>query len=144
MTEPTIISFNVHSTGKPLELEVRFDSGVVFNQSIDNTGHPVKISIDDEVEGSHTLEFIMKGKTIDHTVIDDEGNILEDSELVFSDIEADKINIEELFWFQAQYSHDFNGNGNLTVENFYGSMGCNGTVKIDITTPFYLWLLENL
>ena len=144
MTELTNITFTVKSTDKPLELEVKFDSEVVFNNTIDNTDNLVEISIDDEVEGSHTLELVMKGKTIDHTVIDDEGNILEDSELVFSDIEADKINIEELFWFQAQYSHDFNGNGNLTVENFYGSMGCNGTVKIDIATPIYLWLLENL
>ena len=144
MTELTNITFNVKSTDKPLKLEVNFDSEVVFDQSIDNTGHPVKISIDDEVEGSHTLEFTMKGKTVDHTTVDENGNILEDSELVFSDIEVDGINIEELFWFQAEYSHDFNGTGELTVENFYGSMGCNGTVEIDIITPMYMWLLENI
>lgn len=141
MTELTDITFNVKSTDKPLELEVKFDSEVVFNQIIKNIDNPIKISIDDEVEGSHTLEFVMKGKTIDHTAVDEDGNILEDSQLVFSDIEVDGINIEELFWFQAEYSHDFNGTGKLTVENFYGSMGCNGTVKIDITTPIYMWLL---
>lgn len=144
MTELTDITFNVKSTNKPLELEVKFDSEVVFNNTIDNTDNLVEINIDDEVEGSHTLEFIMKGKTIDHTTVDEVGNILKDSELVFFDIEVDGINIEELFWFQAEYSHDFNGTGELTIENFYGSMGCNGTIKIDITTPIYLWLLENL
>ena len=86
----------------------------------------------------------MKNKTADHTVIDTHGTILEDSVLEFSDIKIDEIDIEEIFWFQAKYSHDFNGTGELTVENFYGSMGCNGTVEIDIITPMYMWLLENI
>lgn len=144
MSELTNITFNVKSTNKPLELEVKFDSQVMFDKVIDNGPHPVEISIDDEAEDSHTLELVMKGKTVDHTTVDSDGNILKDSQLVFSDIEVDGINIEELFWFQAEYSHDFNGGGDLTVENFYGSIGCNGTVRIDITTPIYLWLLENI
>lgn len=144
MTDATKLTFTVHSTGKPLDLEIKLDSQTAFDRTIENESQSVEVEIDDEKEKTFPLEFILKNKTADHTVVDDEGNILEDSELIFSDIKVDEINIEELFWFQAEYSHNFNGSGEPTTENFYGSMGCNGTVKIDITTPIYLWLLENL
>jgi len=144
MIDATKLTFTVHSTGKPLDLEVKLNSQTVFDNTISTKSHPVKIEIDNEKEETFPVEFILKNKTADHTVVDDNGNILEDSELVFSNIEVDEINIEQLFWFQAEYSHDFNGSANPTTENFYGTMGCNGTVKIDVTTPIYLWLLENL
>ena len=144
MIDTTKLTFTVHSTGKPLDLEIKLNSETVFDNTISTKPYPIEIEIDDEKEETFPVEFILKNKTTDHTVIDDDGNILEDSELVFSNIEVDEINIEELFWFQAEYSHDFNGSGNPTTENFYGVMGCNGTVRINITTPIYLWLLENL
>lgn len=144
MIETTKLTFDVQSTGKPLDLEIKLDSQTVFNSTIGGEKISVKIEINDDEEKTYPLEFILKNKTPEHTTVDDNGNILEDSQLIFSDIEVDEINIEKLFWFQAEYTHDFNGNGEKTTENFYESMGCNGTVKINITTPIYLWLLENL
>ena len=137
------IAFNVWSTGKPLDLEVLVDSELVFEQTISKKT-PVSININDDEEKTVSLKLIMKNKAADHTVIDSHGTILEDSVLEFSDIKIDEIDIEEIVWFQAKYSHDFNGTSDLTVENFYGSMGCNGTVEIDIITPMYMWLLENI
>jgi len=144
MTDTTKLTFTVHSTGKPLDLEIKLDSQTVFDKIIGSESQAVEVEIDDEEEKTFPLEFILKNKSADYTVVDDEGNILEDSLLIFSDIEVDEINIEELFWFQAEYSHNFNGSGDLIEDIFCGSMGCNGTVKIDITTPIYLWLLETL
>jgi hypothetical protein len=44
----------------------------------------------------------------------------------------------------AKYQHDFNGTGKLTTQNFYGELGCNGTVSLKFSTPIYIWLLENM
>ena len=42
------------------------------------------------------------------------------------------------------YRHDYNGTTDPFDDEFYGEMGCNGTVSLKFTTPIYLWLLENL
>ena len=141
---PTDFSFNVKSTGKPLDLEVKLDNIIIHDLTIDSEITPVTIELDDDVEADHCLEIILKNKTPEHTTVDENDNIVEDSELVFSDITVDEIDIEELLYFQAKYSHNFNGSGELTEENFYGTIGCNGTVEINLQTPIYLWLLENL
>lgn len=144
MTHATKLTFVVQSTGKPLDLEIKLDSQTVFDDTIKKEKTPVEIEISEDEEKTYPFEFILKNKTTEHTIVNDEGNILEDSQLVFSDIEIDEINIEELFWVQAKYSHDFNGGGEPTTENFYGNMGCNGIVSINITSPIYMWLLENV
>ena len=141
---PTDFSFNVKSSGKPLDLEVKLDNIIIHDLTIDSGITPVTIELDDDVEADHCLEIILKNKTLEHTTVDENNNIVEDSELVFSDIMVDEIDIEELLYFQAKYSHNFNGSGELTEENFYGTIGCNGTVEINLQTPIYLWLLENL
>jgi len=141
---PTDFSFNVKSTGKPLDLEVKLDNIIIHDLTIDSEITPVTIELDDDVEADHCLEIILKNKTPEHTTVDENDNIVEDSELVFSDITVDEIDIEELLYFQAKYSHNFNGSGELTEENFYGTIGCNGTVEINLQTPIYMWLLENL
>jgi len=141
---PTNFSFKVKSSGKPLDLEVKLDNIIIHDLTIDSGITPVTIELDDDVEADHCLEIILKNKTPEHTTVDENNNIVEDSELVFSDITVDEIDIEELLYFQAKYSHNFNGSGELTEENFYGTIGCNGTVEINLQTPIYLWLLENL
>ena len=141
---PTDFSFNVKSSGKPLDLEVKLNNIIIHDLTIDSGITPVTIELDDDVEADHCLEIILKNKTPEHTIVDENDNIVEDSELVFSDIMVDEIDIEELLYFQAKYSHNFNGSGELTEENFYGTIGCNGTVEINLQTPIYLWLLENL
>lgn len=138
-----MITFDVWSTGKPLDLEVLIDSESVYSQTI-TTKTPVSIELNDDEERTVSLEIIMKNKSTDHVVVGDSGEIIKDSMLKFSNIEIDKINIEKIIWSQAKYTHDFNGSGNLIIENFYGLMGCNGVVKLDISTPIYQWLLEKI
>jgi len=141
---PTNFSFKVKSSGKPLDLEVKLDNIIIHDLTIDSGITPVTIELDDDVEADHCLEIILKNKTPEHTTVDENNNIVEDSELVFSDIMVDEIDIQKLLHFQTKYSHNFNGSGELTEENFYGTIGCNGTVEINLQTPIYLWLLENL
>ena len=86
----------------------------------------------------------MKGKTAEHTKLDETGNIAQDANITIKDIAFDEIELKQVFVDHAEYTHDFNGTQTATTEKFYGTMGCNGTVSLKLTTPIYLWLLESM
>jgi hypothetical protein len=95
-------------------------------------------------DGEHELTFELFGKLPEYTQIDDAGSIVSDAVLGISGIEIDEIDIDQIVQFQSVYTHDFNGTQEPVDDKFYGSMGCNGTVRLKFTTPIYLWLLENM
>lgn len=97
---------------------------------------------DDKAE--HELRFVMKNKTPDHTKIDSVGNIEKDACLVINDVTFNEIPLGQILIEQAVYVHDFNGSGDQIKDQFFGIMGCNGTVSLKFSTPIYLWLLENM
>jgi len=97
-----------------------------------------------EDDADHDLRFIMKNKTSEHTLVDDSGQIVEDTRLVIHDICFDKISLGQLVSESTTYTHDFNGTKDTCVDQFFGEMGCNGTVSLKFTTPIYIWLLENM
>ena len=86
----------------------------------------------------------MSGKTRRHTRLDAQGNITYDACLKITDISFDDISISDLLSQKAVYNHDFNGSGEQTQDRFYETMGCNGSVDLEFSTPIYLWLLENM
>lgn len=126
-----------------LQLEIHLDDQVLTSQTITK---PVMIdcSAVDLVEGLHQLKFVMTGKVPAHTVLDADGNIVSDAVLEFSNIEFDGINVDALLQQLGKYTHNFNGSANAVTESFYYSMGCNGTVSLDFTSPVYLWMLEHM
>ena len=97
---------------------------------------------DDDDE--HELRFVLKNKSSNHTQIDETGNIVADARLIVTELAFDEIQLGHMVTEQAVYAHDFNGTGQLTQDEFYGEMGCNGTVSFKFTTPIYLWLLEHM
>ena len=135
---------DTNSADAPLGFEVWVDG--VLLQNVDSVAGPTTISVDvedaDDVE--HELKFVLKNKTQEHTTIDESGNIIKDSVLEIKNIKFDEIELGHMFYEQAVYHHNFNGNGVDTVEKFYGTMGCNGSVVLKFSTPMYLWLLENM
>jgi hypothetical protein len=131
------------SNAVDLHLEINLDNSTIFSGQIDQEITVVH-NIDDSVEIDRCLTFIMSGKTSDHTVIDQNNNIVSDSMLCIEDLQFDGIDITTMFYNLATYRHNFNGNGVDTVEKFFGNMGCNGTVELKFSTPIYLWLLENM
>jgi hypothetical protein len=135
---------DTNSADNPVGLEVWLDNKLL--QDIDPVvgGTAINIDVDDEDELDHELKFVLKNKTQDHTEIDEVGNILKDSIVTIKNLKFDNIELGHMFFEQAVYCHDFNGNGPAIEEKFYGTMGCNGTVVLKFTTPVYLWLLENM
>jgi hypothetical protein len=117
---------------------------VFFDQTL--TADPVEIRHDfAEVDGTaYILEIVMSGKQASHTVIDQDGEILQDRVIEISKVALDDLELSQVFFEQARYHHDFNGTQAETIDEFYGAMGCNGTVELKFSAPVYMWLLENM
>jgi hypothetical protein len=145
MTSVTNITFCVHPTNpdSALGFEAWIDNTIMFDINSVQKSTEVLIPIPDD-DAEHVLKLILKGKCVDHTTVDSAGKILSDSMLTISDLAFDGIELKQIVYDKATYTHDFNGSGNSVEDRFYGTMGCNGTVSLKFSTPIYLWLLENM
>lgn len=141
----TDITFCV-TTNNPdtaLGFEAWLDDKIMFDADRVQQSTEISISVADE-DAEHVLRLVLKGKCIDHTTVDSDGNILSDTVLTISDLAFDGIVLGQMLYDKATYVHDFNGSGKQVEDKFYGIMGCNGTVSLTFSTPVYLWLLENM
>ena len=86
----------------------------------------------------------MRGKMPGHTQMSDSGEILNDRVIKISDVRFDDIELGYMFMEQSRYYHNNNDSTEPVVEQFYGTIGCNGRVEMRFSTPIYLWLLENM
>jgi len=134
---------NNTSDTEDLGVEIWLDNDKFFDSNVKQGDTSVQYEFDED-ESDHILQIVLKNKTVDHTIIDSEGNILSDAVLSISDIQFDGTDIHQIFLDNSKYTHDFNGTQQETTENFFGTMGCNGVVKLEFSTPFYMWLLEHI
>jgi hypothetical protein len=145
MTNTISITFELTSSDDSAELG--FEAWVDDEKFVDiahvQGTQLITINIDD-ADGEHELELILKNKKNTDTKIDDAGNIVSDATLSISNLAFDEIKLGHMLTELATYIHNFNGTKELTQEQFYGVMGCNGTVGLKFTTPIYLWLLEHM
>lgn len=144
-TATATISCSISNTDPsvPLGIEIWLDRKLILDQP--HISVPVQfVHIMPDEDGEHEICWLMKNKTIEHTKLDEQGNIIKDACLIIKDVKLDDIELEEIFYNEARYYHDFNGTCEPIEQNFYGEMGCNGSVSLKFTTPIYLWLLENL
>jgi hypothetical protein len=138
--EKLTISFDVFSSDItcPFYFEARCN-----NQSIANVHHVVKeytfTGTIDLTDGEYELTFVIANKPDDFTKLDENNNIIKDALLTINNIKFDDLNIDLIVHQLAEYHVD-----NLPTTKFYGDAGCNGQIKLKITSPYYLWLLENL
>ena len=141
-----LFTFRVNSTNPDAPLKISaWANDVEFLAPTHVNGEiKVEFPFDDDLEKTYKIKIVLSGKTNEHTKIDGQGNIIEDTVLTFKDFELLEINLDSIVSKLAVYQHNFNGNDQEVKQNFYLSMGCNGTVEFDFTTPTYLWLLENL
>jgi hypothetical protein len=146
MTSTVIISCLVDTTDAsvPLGFEAWVDDHKIFDT--DHVQGPQQISteISDDDDLAHELRLVMKNKTEEHTEVNDLGDIVRDARLVISELCFDGIKLGNIVAEKAVYEHDFNGSMEKSLHEFFGEMGCNGTVKIEFTTPVYMWMLEHI
>ena len=124
-------------------IEVWLDEQKLFDQKISTGSHHVAFAFNED-EADHCLKFVMKNKTHDHTVLGSDGEIESDAIININNIMFDSINIDQIFSEQATYIHNHNGTSEEIKTKFFGSMGCNGIVTLNFSTPFYMWLLEHI
>ena len=120
------------------------DQCVYHNEHVNESNTVTGLLPSDATRVQHQLKLILLGKTPEHTEINLSGEIVKDATLTVSNLAFDNIELGNLVAELFEYHHDFNGTGSPTVEKFYGTMGCNGSVELKFTTPIYLWLLENM
>ena len=131
------------NTAVPLGCEVWIDDTCVFDQN--HVTEPVAVSHEfSDDDGEHVLHLTLKNKLPEHTRIDDQGNIMSDTMLGVTAISFDEIDCTQIVQDLAVYRHNLNGSRPEIEDQFFGDLGCNGTVELKFTTPVYLWLLENM
>ena len=126
-----------------LGVRVCLDGTTVYDNPHVTEMYHFKHDISDE-DGEHQLTIELYGKQPEHTKIDQSGNIIQDALLSVTGILLDGISIDQMSTELIEYHHDFNGSRSAVVDRFYGTLGCNGQLKLSFTTPIYLWLLENM
>jgi len=140
------IEFEISSTDAAAELgiQVWVNDLCVHQHSHVSKSYHFRHEINDDEEKSHELKIVLTGKTAAHTELDADGNITKDAMLSIRGITFDGINIDKIVHTLATYQHDFNGTQPQCSDEFFGDMGCNGSVVFEFATPGYLWLLEHL
>lgn len=96
-------------------------------------------------EGFHSIKIRLENKTNSDTVLEN-GSIVRDMLLNIDDITIDNISLGNLLW-SAEYVLDhpqwYQGQ-TITKLNNCVNLGWNGTYTLKFTSPFYIWLLEQL
>ena len=141
---------------RPPHAEVFIDNESIIKKEI--TGkedEPDLIEFEYQLEEgkSYSLHIIRSNKGKNQTIINEKGDILKDQLLHIKNIEIDEINIGALVYegvYTPKYpepwaSQQIKAGNDLpkTVKNVT-QMGHDGKWTFTFTSPFYMWLLENL
>lgn len=138
------LSMTVSSNEAVLDVSIHLNDRVIYCGIPGTTATVVDCEFNDEDSAEHTLSIKLSGKNIDHTKVDEQGNIVKDVLVTFSNFKLEDIDISQIVIDHAEYHHDFNGTQDKIVDSFHGTIGCNGTVIFKFQSPAYLWLLENM
>lgn len=144
--EITKISFRVEPSdpGQPLGFEAWVGQQQICDIDALTEAQDIDWQLQAE-DGDHELRLVLKHKTDGHTKIDpDTSHILADSFVSVKGLRFEDIDVQQILCGQSQYCHDFNGHGPATTQQFFGDMGCNGTVTLKFSTPVYVWMLDHI
>jgi len=139
------ISYTCSQVQEQVLFLIKIDDQTVVEKSLDGAHHQFIYQFDDS-DASRLVRVIMslQGKTHEHTVIDEQGNILSDCAVTIDSIVLDDINVTEIFCQGLEcYTHDTNGTTPKFLDEFYGFLGCNGDVEIQFSLPIYRWFLDH-
>lgn len=124
-------------------VEVLVDGNNVFESWAKQEQSQIKIQLPDSTR-DHCVEIVMSGKKHIHTQFDSNGEVVSDVAFIVDTMKIQDIDVKHIFCQgRACYHHNFNDDTrSVEVDEFYGYIGCNGTVKIEFFTPIYLWLAD--
>ena len=141
---------------KPPHAEILIDGKSYYNSEITSTeDKPTLIEFEAEVDEDKKVDLIINrsNKGVNQTVVNEKGDILKDQLLHIKRIEIDEIDLGSLVFtglytpkYPEPWATQMAESGRELSESFTNvtQMGHNGEWKFTFTTPFYMWLLENL
>ena len=100
----------------------------------------VEFSAESEEDQEHILEIRLENKTNKDTVTEGD-EIVKDTLLNIDSIAIDDIELDELKWSMSEFVGD--DPARPTLQKCV-NLGWNGSYRIRFSSPFYLWLLENM
>ena len=140
---------------KPPTVEVKVGDKSYFKNEITSTEkQPTLIEFvhDCESDKPHNLNIIRTNKNVKETVVEN-NKIVKDQLLNIKHVEIDEINIGSLIYegiYTPEYPEPWATQqaklGNKLPESYKNvtELGHNGIWAFTFTSPFYMWLLENL
>jgi len=157
-TEKLKIKLELYATmwDKPPIVDIKIDEKSYFKKEITSTkNRPTIIDFEHEFEEGKSYNLIIHrlGKKINQTTVNEKGVILNDQLLHINSIEIDEIDIGALVYegvYKPEYPEPWASQqakaGNKLPETLKNvtQMGHNGTWTFAFSSPFYMWLLENL
>ena len=105
-----------------------------------STTEIIEFTAELEDDREHLLEIRLENKTIIDTVIDND-KIVKDTLLNIDSIAIDDIELGELKWSMSEFVAD--DPRHPTLQRCV-NLGWNGSYRLKFTSPFYLWMLENM
>ena len=157
-TEKLKIKIQLFATmwDKPPHAEILFGGKSHFSGDVTGSEEkPDVIEFEHELTEGDEYELVIKrsGKTVKQTIVNEKGDILKDQLLHIKSIEIDEIDIGALVFegvYKPEYPEPWStqqrelGNEQPETLKNVTRMGHNGTWTFKFTSPFYMWLLENL
>ena len=140
---------------KPPVANIKINEKSYFNEEIASTDDkPTIIEFEHELEEGKSYNLIIDrlGKSKNQTIVED-GKVVKDQLLHIKSIDIDEISIGSLVYegvYKPEYPKLWATQqaeaGNKLPETLKNvtEMGYNGTWTFTFTSPFYMWLLENL
>jgi len=116
-----------------------YKSGTITGDS--NEVEFLEFQAEVEEDQEHTIEIGLVNKTDHDCFVDDQGQIVRDMLLNIESIEIDGIDLGNLKWSASEFTPL---DPELAPLSGCVNLGWNGTYRLKITSPFYLWLLDNL
>ena len=131
------------------------DKSYSMGDIISTEDKPTLIEFEHELDDGqeYSLKIKRAGKSKGQTVANEKGDLIKDQLLHIKSIEIDEIDIGALV-YEGVYTPDYPEPwatqqaeaGTKLQKSFKNvtTMGHNGTWKFKFSSPFYMWLLENL
>lgn len=139
-------TISIDSPELPMDLAVLIDDTVILETKTNRIKYKISHDIAKD-ESDHSLKFVLSGKTDEHTIFNDDGEIVKSAHINVQNISFDGIDITDILLATDNlmtYTHDGNGYTNETVDTFDPLMGYNGVAELKFSTPMYIWLLEHM
>jgi hypothetical protein len=138
------LDFAANKNCADISLEIYFNNQQILKSTAQSDMQTVTLDLAEDA-ADHVLKLVMSGKNETHTTMNDQGQIIDDVYFLIHRLEFEELDMRDIFCLGLPcYTHNFNSNSAEFLDEFYGHLGCNGTVELCFSTPIFLWLDTHL